>query len=56
MVQLVKRPTLEFNLGHDLMVHELKPHVGLCSDRAEPSLGFSLSPSLSDPPLLSLSK
>ena len=22
---------LEFGSGHDLMVHEIKPHVGLCS-------------------------
>ena len=43
MAQLVKRPTLDFRSGHDLMVHEFEPHVGLCADGAEPAWD-SLSP------------
>ena len=59
MVQLVKRPTLDFGSGHNLMVHEIEPHVGLCADSKEPgwdifSLSLSLSLSLSSPPLLVL--
>ena len=37
MAQLVKYLTLDFSSGHDLMVQELKPHVRLCADRAEPA-------------------
>ena len=48
MAQLVKQPTLDFNSGHDLMVHEFEPRVGLCADSVEPawdglSLPFDLS-------------
>ena len=32
MAQSVKRPTLAFGSGPDLMVCEFKPHVGLCAD------------------------
>ena len=49
MVQSVKHLTLDFGLGHDLMVHELEPHIGLCVDRAEPAWD---SLSFSSPPLL----
>ena len=35
MAQLVKRLTLDLDSGHDLMVHEIEPHVGFCADRAE---------------------
>ena len=35
--QLVKRLTLDFDSGHDLMVSKFKPHIGLCADRAEPT-------------------
>ena len=54
MVQSVKCLTLDLGSSHDLMVCEFKPHVGLCADSAEPA-SDSLSPSLSAPPLLSLS-
>ena len=54
MAQLVKHPTLNFGSGHDLMVHEFEPCVGLCDGNAEPAWD-SLSPSLSAPPLLSFS-
>ena len=52
----VEYPTLSFDSGHYLMVHEFKPHVGLHTDSAEPAwdiLSLSLSPSL--PLSLSLS-
>ena len=45
MAQLVKRPTLDFGSGHDLMVGEFKPCVRLCADSVEPAWD-SLSPSL----------
>ena len=32
----VKYPTVDFSLGHDLMVHRIKPHIGLCADSMEP--------------------
>ena len=54
MAQLVKCPTLGLGSGHDLMVCEFKPHIGLCGDSAEPAWD-SLSPSLSALPLLILS-
>ena len=59
MAQLLKRPTLGFNSGHDLMVCGLEPHVGLCADSVEPawdSLSFPLSMSLPRLSMLSLSK
>ena len=37
MVQLVKRLTLDFGSGHDLMVRGIKPRVGLCTDTEEPA-------------------
>ena len=54
MAQSVKHPTLDFGSGHDLMVRELEPHIGLGADRAEtawdslslcssPTCGLSLS-------------
>ena len=42
VAQLVKHPTLDFGSGHSLIVHGLKPHVGLCADSARTCLGFSL--------------
>ena len=45
---------LIFGSGHDLTVHGIKPRIGLCADSAEPARD-SLFPSLSAPPLLSLS-
>ena len=54
VAQLVERPTLGFGSGHDLMVCEFEPHMGLCADSAEPAWDF-LSDLLSAPPLLLLS-
>ena len=48
VAQSVKHLTLGFCSGHDLMVHEFKPRIGLCADSAEPAWD-SLSPSLSLP-------
>ena len=47
--------TFDFSSGHDLMVHEFKPHVGLHTGSVEPawdSLSLSLSISLSLSPTL----
>ena len=60
MAQLVKCPMLDLGSGHDLMVHEFEPCVGLCADSTESawdsfSLSLSLSLSLSAPPMLSCS-
>ena len=53
VAQSVKSLTLSFGSDHDLMIHEFKPHIGLC---AESLLGIlSLSLSLSAPPCLSVS-
>ena len=44
----VKHPTLDFGLGHDLMVSEIEPQGGLCTDSMElawDSLFLSLCPS-----------
>ena len=48
MAQLIKGPTLDFSSGHDLMVHEIDPCIGLCADGTK--LGWD---SLSAPPPLS---
>ena len=56
MAQLVKRPTLDFGSGHDLMVHEFELHIGLFADSAEPAEGFSPSLSAPPPPPLSENK
>ena len=50
-----KHLTLDFGSGHDLMVCEFEPHIGLCADSEEPARD-SLSPSLSALPLLSFSQ
>ena len=45
---LVKYPTLDLGSGHDLVVREIQPHVGLCTDSTEPawdSFSHSLCPS-----------
>ena len=55
MAQSVKHPTPGFGSGHDLTVSGFGPHVGLHADSMETSWD-SLSPSLSVPPLLSLSQ
>ena len=45
LAQSVEGPTLDFSSGHDLMVHEFKPHIRLCADSVEPAWD-SLFPSL----------
>ena len=50
MAELVKRPTLDFDSGHELTVHGIEPGIQLCADSAEP-IWDSLSPSLSASPL-----
>ena len=45
VTQSVKHLTLDFNSGHDVTIHEFEPHIGLCTDSAEPAWD-SLSPSL----------
>ena len=45
MVQSVKQLSLGFGLGHDIGVHEIKPHIGLCVEHGACLLRFSLSPS-----------
>ena len=37
MAQSVKRLTLGFGSGCDLLVHGFEPHVGLCADNVEPA-------------------
>ena len=51
MAQSVKRLTLDFNLGHDLAVDGIEPHIGLCAGSVEPAWD---SVSLSARPLLAL--
>ena len=54
MAQLVKCPTLDFSSGHDLVVHEFEPLIGLCTSSVELAWdSFSLP--LSAPPQLALS-
>ena len=55
LAQSVKRLTLDFSSGHDLMVHGIEPPIELCAGGMEPAWD-SFSPSLSAPPLLSLSR
>ena len=54
VAQLVKLLTLGFSSGRDLVVLEIEPDVGLCTDSTEPAWD-SLPPSLSAPPPVSLS-
>ena len=57
MAQSVKRLTLDFNSGHDLMVYEINPHIRLCADIMEPAWdSLSLLFSLGSSPSLSLKK
>ena len=53
MAQSVKRLTLDFDSGHDLMVCEIELGIWLCADSMEPAWD-SLSPSFSAPPPLML--
>ena len=56
MAQLVKCPTLDFSSGHDLVVHEIEPHVD-SAPMAQSLLGIlSVSPSGMHSLSLSLSK
>ena len=52
MAQSIGPLTLDFSLGHDLMVCEFGPHA-VCADSVELAWN-SLSPSLSAPPSASL--
>ena len=54
VAQSVKHPTLGYGSGHDLMVYEFEPHVGLHDDSAELAWDSLYLP-LSAPPLLALS-
>ena len=49
VAQTVKHLTLDFSSGHDPMVREIEPCIGLSDDRVEAAWD-SLSPSLSPPP------
>ena len=52
MDQSIKRSTLDFGSGHDLMVCGIETHVRLCTVSPEPAWDF-LSPSASGlPPLM----
>ena len=48
--------TSDFSSGHDLVVHEFKPRVGLCADSSEPGacFGFCVSLSLCPSPVHAL--
>ena len=37
MAQLVKHLALDFGSGHDLIVHEFKPHIRIHTDSVEPA-------------------
>lgn len=37
VAQRVKRPTLDFGSGNDLVVCKIEPHVGVCADVMEPA-------------------
>ena len=37
VAQLIKRPTLDFGSGHDLMVPQIEPHVSLYADSLKPA-------------------
>ena len=52
MALSVERQTLGFGLSHDLTVHEFKPPCQALHGQHGGCLGFSLSLSLSAPPLL----
>ena len=56
VAQWVEHLTLDFGSGHNLIVHEFKPGIGLCTDSVEPAWNsLSLPLSLPLPFLLSLS-
>ena len=37
VAQSIKRLPLDLSADHDLMVCEIEPHVGLCTDSKEPA-------------------
>ena len=41
--QSVECPTLDFGSGHDLRVHGMEPHIGLCTHSTEPDVGLELT-------------
>ena len=45
--QMVERPTVHFGSGHDLVVYEFEPRIGLCADGSEPGTCFGFCVSLS---------
>ena len=47
VAQLVRHLTCGFGSGHDLTVHEFKPHIRLCADISEPGASFEFCVSLS---------
>ena len=51
MAQLVEHLTLDFGSGHDLVVREIEPCVGLSADCVDPAWN-SLPPSLCPSPVL----
>ena len=58
VTHLAESLTLDFSSGYDLLVHEFKPHIGLCANSVEPSLeslSLSLSLCLSPTCMLALS-
>ena len=60
MAQSVNPPTLDFGSGHDLLVCEIEPCIGLHADSSEPawdSISMLLSRSRAlAPPLTSINK
>ena len=55
VAQSVGRPALDCGSGHDLTVHDLKPHPGsVLTARSPEPASDSVSPSLSSPPLFTL--
>ena len=54
MAQLAERLTLDFDLGRDLTVCGIEPHIGLHADSTKTAWDCLLS-SLPAPPMLSLS-
>ena len=58
MPEWLSRLSVRLQLSHDLTVHKLQPHVGLCADISEPGVcfGFCLPLSALPPLTLCLSK
>ena len=53
VAQSLKR--LPSRSGHDLMVHEFKPHIGLCAENLEPAWILSLPLCLYSSPIYAFS-